>query len=65
MEDKEEIQNDKELAEIVEEIFNLTSILHEYCKNNIDTHELKCLYTGLNILYKKTDDLNLKLMGLK
>ncbi len=65
MEDKEEMQNNKELAEIAEEIFNLTSILYEYCKNNIDTYELKCLYTGLNILCKKADDLNLKIMGIK
>ncbi len=56
--------NTIELKNLAKEIFHITSILLKYSKNN-RTDETDCLYTGLNILYKKVDKLNLKTMGLE
>ncbi len=57
--------DEKYIKKSVKEIFYLSSLLLDYCKHNSDSHEANCLCAGLNVLYKKADDLNFKLMGVE
>lgn len=59
------LQNNSKIEKLAKDIFNLSAILLEYCRNNTETQEAECIYTGLNILHQKADDLNLKLMGFE
>lgn len=60
------MQNDeKYIKESAKEIFHLSAMLLNFCKHNSDTEVLDCLYTGINLLYKKADNLNSKLMDIK
>ena len=48
----------KYIKKSVREIFHLSTLLLDYCRRNSDME-------GLNMLYKKADDLNFKLMGVE
>lgn len=57
--------NEKYIKKSVEEIFHLSTLLMDFCKHNSDMAELGCLYTGLKVLHKKADELNIKVMGIE
>ncbi len=55
----------KYIKKSVREIFHLSTLLLDYCRHNSDMEGIDSLCTGLNMLYKKADDLNFKLMGME
>ncbi len=54
--------NEKYIKKSIKEIFDLSALLLDFCKHNLYTSELDCLCTGMNVLYKKADELNAKVM---
>ncbi len=50
------------LKKLIKEIFDLSFMLQEFCKNNIDTQKTESLYTLIKILHQKIDGLNFEFL---
>lgn len=55
-------KDEKYIKKSVKEIFDLSTLLLDYCKYNSSAEGIDCICTGLSLLNKKADDLNYKFM---